>query len=134
MVCEWGMSRKLGPLVYGRKESEVFLGRDFSQAPEYSENTAEEIDHEVRNLVLEQYQRAHKLLEENLEALKRVARGLLDYETLEGEEIKHILAGHTVTREKPLSKIMTRENLDKERLMPASIPEPVSEAKPVISV
>lgn len=134
MVCEWGMSSKMGPLVYGRKESEVFLGRDFSQSPDYSENTAQEIDSEVRRLILEQYARARGLLEANLEALKRVARGLLDYETLEGAEIKHILAGDIVTREKPLSRIKTRENLDKERAIPAATATTTLEAKPVIAV
>lgn len=132
MVCEWGMSLKMGPLVYGHKESEVFLGRDFSNGPQYSEQTAQEIDLEVRRLILEQYARARNLLETHLDALKRVARGLLDYETLDGAEIKSILAGNGVTREKPMSKIKTRENLDKERLVSAQ--QPVLAEEPVPTV
>ncbi len=115
MVCEWGMSTEMGPLVYGRKEGEVFLGRDFSQSPDYSEQTAQEIDSEVRRIIMAQYHRARGLLEKHIEALKNVARGLLDYETLDGSEIKRILAGETMSREKPLTKIKTREALDIER-------------------
>ncbi|MBL4817756.1 MAG: ATP-dependent zinc metalloprotease FtsH [Deltaproteobacteria bacterium] len=115
MVCEWGMSKKLGPLVYGHKEGEIFLGRDFGQAPDYSEKTAQEIDSEVRQIVEEQYQRAKGYLTENLEALKKISKALLEYETLEGDEVKTLLAGDSLVREKPLTKIRTRERLEQER-------------------
>ncbi|MBH1988961.1 MAG: ATP-dependent zinc metalloprotease FtsH [Myxococcaceae bacterium] len=127
MVCEWGMSIKMGPIVYGHKESEVFLGRDFSNGPEYSEQTAQEIDAEVRRLILEQYARARALLETHVVVLKKVARALLDYETLAGEEIKSLLAGNTLVREKPSFKIKTKENLEKERLNAASVTESAEE-------
>ncbi len=123
MVCEWGMSRAMGPMVYGRKEGEVFLGRDFTQAPDYSEKTSQEIDAEIRRIINEQYQRARGFLEKHVEVLRNVAKALLDYETLDGGEIKHILAGETVIREKPASRIKTRERLELERqAAPAALP------------
>jgi cell division protease FtsH len=120
MVCEWGMSVKMGPMVYGNKEGEIFLGRDFSQAPDYSEKTAQEIDTEVRHIVLEQYKRARELLEKNFETLKNIAKALLEYETIDGPEIDMIMSGKDITRAKPASRIRTREELDKERAVIAA--------------
>ncbi len=114
MVCEWGMS-KMGPLIYGKKEGEIFLGRDFSKGPDYSEKTAQEIDTEVRRIVIEQYNRARALLEKHVDALKRIAKALLEYETIDGKELKVLLAGHKLTRERPSSRIKSREDLDRER-------------------
>lgn len=87
MVCEWGMSEKLGPMTFGKKEEEIFLGRDFTKQVDYSESTAVEIDREVREIVLESYQRAKRLLEDNLDILHRLAQELLEKEVLEGGEI-----------------------------------------------
>lgn len=115
MVCEWGMSESIGPLVYGKREGEIFLGRDFIQAPDYSEKTAQEIDTEVKKIIANQYGRSRKILEINIESLKNVAIALLDYETLDGDEIKKILMGEKITRERPLVKIRTREAIDLER-------------------
>src|SRR4030095_15002734 len=70
MVCEWGMSDKLGPLHFGRREEMVFLGRDFAEHKDYSEQTAIEIDSEVRQIVTESYERAKNIVVENLEKLK----------------------------------------------------------------
>ena len=66
MVCEWGMSEKLGPMTFGKKEEQIFLGRDFTQLQDYSESTAVQIDREVRRLILEAYERAKGLLRANL--------------------------------------------------------------------
>ncbi len=76
MVCEWGMSEKLGPLALGKKEGEVFLGRDMTATQGYSEQTAQDIDAEVRRIVTEQYQRAKQVLIENSEKLTRIADAL----------------------------------------------------------
>ncbi len=114
MVCEWGMSQ-MGPMVFGKKEGEIFLGRDFSKAPDYSEKTAQEIDIEVRRIVTEQYSRARALLEKHVDALKRIAKALLEYETIDGKELNLLLAGEKLTRERPSSRIKSREDLDKER-------------------
>lgn len=115
MVCEWGMSDRMGPMVYGRKEGEVFLGRDFAQSKDFSEKTSQEIDAEVRRIVLEQYQRARKLLEDNIDALKRVAQALLEYETIDGNEVRRVMSGEVLNRPKPIAPMKTREEIDKER-------------------
>src|SRR6185295_34338 len=83
MVCRWGMSEKLGPLAFGNREGEVFLGRDFATRPDYSEDVARQIDAEVRQIVIDSYTRAKKLLQDNTNLLQKIAEGLLEYETLE---------------------------------------------------
>ncbi|HEX7406399.1 MAG TPA: ATP-dependent zinc metalloprotease FtsH [Candidatus Binatia bacterium] len=91
MVCEWGMSEKLGPMTFGKKEGEIFLGRDFSQLQDYSEHTAVEIDSEVRRIIQESYQQAKDLLATNVEILHKIAEALLEKEVLDGAEIEEIL-------------------------------------------
>jgi cell division protease FtsH len=91
MVCEWGMSEKLGPMTFGKKEEEIFLGRDFTQKVDYSENTAIEIDAEVRRIIQDSYHRAKELLKTNLRLLHKVAEKLLEKEVLDGSEIDAIV-------------------------------------------
>ncbi|MDP2606622.1 MAG: ATP-dependent zinc metalloprotease FtsH [Deltaproteobacteria bacterium] len=91
MVCEWGMSEKLGPMTFGKKEEEIFLGRDFTQKVDYSENTAIEIDAEVRRIIQDSYHRAKDLLKTNLGLLHKVAETLLEKEVLDGSEIDAIV-------------------------------------------
>jgi len=91
MVCEWGMSDKLGPMTFGKKEEEIFLGRDFTQKSDYSKNTAIEIDAEIRRIIQESYQRAKDLLTTNLRVLHKVAEKLLEKEVLDGSEIDAIV-------------------------------------------
>jgi cell division protease FtsH len=92
MVCEYGMS-DLGPLTYGKKEQEVFLGRDIAQARDYSDDTAKQIDVAVRAFVDEGYQSAYKILEDNADVMHRMAAALLERETLDKAEIDLIIAG-----------------------------------------
>jgi cell division protease FtsH len=87
MVCEWGMSEKLGPMTFGKKEEQIFLGRDFTQQQDYSESTAVEIDAEVRRIIQASYQRAKELLHSNLHLLHKIAEKLLEKESLDGPEI-----------------------------------------------
>jgi len=87
MVCEWGMSEKLGPITFGKKEEQIFLGRDFTQQQDYSENTAVAIDAEVRRIIMESYERAKKILTTNLGLLHKVAQQLLEKESLDGSDI-----------------------------------------------
>jgi len=96
MVMSWGMSEKLGPISFGDREDQVFLGRDIVQGTEYSEKTAQEIDEEVRRIVSEAYDRAHKILEERIDILHRLANALLERETLDAAEIHVILEGRTL--------------------------------------
>jgi cell division protease FtsH len=91
MVCEWGMSEKMGPLTFGKKEQEIFLGREISQHRDYSEHTAIEIDEEVRRLVTENYERAKTLIRDNIKALRALAEALLEREVLDAPEIEKII-------------------------------------------
>ena len=93
MVCEWGMSEKMGPLTYGSKEEQVFLGRDFSSQKNFSDQTAKLIDQEVKALVMGGYNKAHELLDKNREQLETLAQALLDRETLNADEINAIFTG-----------------------------------------
>ena len=102
MVCEWGMSEKMGPLTFGKKEESVFLGREMSgNRQDYSEETARAIDAEVRAIVLQGYELAHKLLSENLDTLKRIAETLLEHETIDGEDIETLMRGDVLARRPP---------------------------------
>ncbi len=91
MVCEWGMSDKLGPMTFGKKEEQIFLGRDFTQLQDYSEHTAVEIDAEVRRIIQASYQQAKDLLASNIDVLHKIAEALLDKEVLDGNEIDEII-------------------------------------------
>jgi len=93
MVCEWGMSERLGPLTFGKKEEQIFLGREIAQHRDYSEQTAIEIDAEVKRIVMESYTKAKGLLTENIDTLHRLARELLNKEVLDGDEIDRIVHG-----------------------------------------
>jgi cell division protease FtsH len=104
MVCDWGMSDKLGPLHFGKPQGEVFLGRDFTDSSkDYSEQTAIEIDGEVRRIVSENYARARQIVVENLGKLKDLAEALLEYETVDGADIDTIFAGKRLDRKPPLT-------------------------------
>ncbi|MEW6262053.1 MAG: ATP-dependent zinc metalloprotease FtsH [Thermodesulfobacteriota bacterium] len=92
MVCEWGMSDDLGPLTFGKKEEQIFLGREIAQHRDYSEETARKIDAEIRLTVLGAYQRAKVLLTRHLATLHKVAEALLEKETLDGPEIDELVA------------------------------------------
>ena len=115
MVCEWGMS-DLGPMTFGKKEEAIFIGREIAQQSEYSEQTAQEIDREVRNIMNTQYQRARALVEKHRDALTRVAEALIEYETLEGYEVQMLMEGQAMTREPPKVRMPTREEVDRRYL------------------
>ena len=97
MVCEWGMSDAIGPLAFGEKEGEVFLGKDMGHVKNYSEATAELIDSEIRRIVSESYDRTRTILEENRDLLKRMAEELLELETIDAKDIQRIMAGDAPT-------------------------------------
>ena len=92
MVCEYGMSR-LGPLTFGKKEEQIFLGREIAQHRDFSEETARQIDLEVRRLIDEAYQAAHSILDSHKDAMHRIAAALLERETIDAEEVKMLLEG-----------------------------------------
>jgi cell division protease FtsH len=111
MVCEWGMSDELGPLTYGKKEEQIFLGKEFNRHQDYSEATALKIDAEIKKIVTSQYDRASQVLTENKQLLTRVAELLLEHEVLDAGQLKQILNGEEVEIRKP------------KPLAPASRPE-----------
>jgi cell division protease FtsH len=92
MVCEYGMSR-LGPLTFGKKEEQIFLGREIAQHRDFSEETARQIDLEVRRLIDEAYQSAHSIVESHADAMHRIAAALLERETIDAEEVKMLIEG-----------------------------------------
>jgi cell division protease FtsH len=100
MVCQYGMS-SLGPLTFGRQEEQIFLGREISQHRDYSEETAESIDEQVRGFVMQGYDRARTILTENKNALVRIAEALLERESLDAVDIQMLIDGEPL-RAKPV--------------------------------
>lgn len=96
MVCEWGMSEKLGPLSYGAKEEEIFLGREITKHKDFSEQTAQDIDYELKKIVMSCMDRAEKILSDNVEVLHSLSKELLEREILDNEEIEKIMRGETL--------------------------------------
>lgn len=126
MVCEWGMSDRLGPLTFGKKEEQIFLGREIAQHQDYSERTAEMIDEEVKRIVMEGYEQACDLLNTNLDQLHALALALLDREVLDGPEIDEVLEDALKKRDDTNSKETVQEKAaEKEQ------DEPVEEAEEV---
>ncbi len=136
MVCEWGMSEKMGPLTYGTKEEQVFLGRDFNNQKNFSDETAKLIDNEVKELVMDGYNKAKTLIEENRDALERLAQGLLETETVDFKEMKKLISGDTsgddgtpvetdtkaANEETDIDK--QADKSDEEGLFPGGMPDP----------
>jgi cell division protease FtsH len=101
MVCEWGMSEDLGPLSFGKKEEQIFLGREIAQHKDYSEETAIKIDDEVRRLVTEAHAEATQMLQEHRGELERLAQALLEREVLDGAEVEILIRGGTLPAKGP---------------------------------
>jgi cell division protease FtsH len=104
MIMQWGMSEKLGPISFGEREEQIFLGREIHQHTDYSERTAQEIDAEVKRVIEKMYGRAKQILEEKIDVLHAMASALLERETLDAEEIKILLEGGTL---EPLKTVAT---------------------------
>ena len=117
MVCEWGMSDQMGPLTFGKKEEQIFLGREIAQHQDYSEATAVLIDKEVHRIGTSAYQRARNLLEERRDTLKKIAMALLEREVLDGDEIDALIRGEDLPARPPA-----------RTLPPPSAPEPAKDS------
>ncbi len=91
MVCDWGMSENLGPLTFGKKDEQIFLGREISQHRDYSEETAQKIDEEVKGIVTGSYSKTSQLIRDNMDTLKKMAEALLEKETLDSSDIEEIM-------------------------------------------
>ena len=123
MVCEYGMS-ELGPLTFGKKEEQIFLGREIAQHRDFSEETAIRIDSEVRKIVTDQYDRATKIISENRDTLVRLAEALLEHESLDGVQIRRIVAGL------PLDDTSTASEPSSQQELPGT-KEKAPETKPL---
>jgi cell division protease FtsH len=102
MVCEWGMSDKLGPLTFGKKQEQIFLGREIAQHKDYSEKTAEEIDNEVKSIITERHEYAANLLKENKTILLKLAEALLENETIDASDLDAIIEGREIIKPEPV--------------------------------
>jgi cell division protease FtsH len=104
MVCNWGMSDKLGMVLYGADSEYVFLGRDMTRSKDYSESTAQEIDMEVRKIIEESFRRAKEIIDNHRDKLELIAKALLEYETLEGSQVEEIIRTGKLTPPPPASE------------------------------
>ncbi len=123
MVCEWGMSEKLGPLAFGQKEEQIFLGREIARHRDYSEATAIDIDREVHDIVVANYDRAKKLLSENVEILRSIADLLVEREVINSDDLDRLIQGGKPsdppqtppTKESGASFVATTENKEEKK-------------------
>ncbi len=129
MVCDWGMSDKLGPVSFSKDDEEVFLGRDFVKTRAYSEATAQQIDSEIREIINANYERAKEIISNNLDKLERIAKALLDYESLDGSEIDLLMEGKPITRAKPEKKVISSPS-EKKKDIKDKIGELINPALP----
>lgn len=127
MVCLWGMSDRLGPVTYGKRDDEIFLGREFTKVQDFSDDTSHMIDEEVKNLVLHNYERAKNILLENIEQLHSLAKALLEYETLDTNQIDIVLAGGTLpelSASKPIPPLKDKKLPKGKKLLGHGISDP----------
>ena len=115
MVCEWGMSDAMGPLTFGKKEEQIFLGREIAQHQDYSEDTALKIDQEVRRFVTNNYERAQGLLSRNKETLVKIADALLAREVLDAEQVTRLAAGQPLDEPQPVAARVAAADEDEAR-------------------
>jgi cell division protease FtsH len=134
MVCEWGMSGTMGPLTFGKKEEQIFLGREIAQHQDYSEDTAHRIDQEVKRFVTDNYARAHTILTEHKQALLDMADALLARETLDAEQVTRLAAGlpldepaATPSSTEPAPTPAREGGWSKSPLVPQLPPRPVTQ-------
>ena len=110
MVTKYGMSEEMGPIEYGENQEEVFLGRSVTQTQSVSEEVAKKIDIEIRKLVDEGYNKAKKILTEKVDDLHKIAKALITYETLSGEEIENIINNNQYPKDKVVEKLDDKDD------------------------
>ena len=130
MVTEWGMSDEFGPLNFAGSKQEVFLGRDFASSERHSEDTSQRIDAEMRRIVMRQYERVTQILTAHKDDLERVADALLDYETIDLDDIDRLLRGEKIARPMPAPRRRQEATgKDEEKKRPSLIP-PITKGDP----
>jgi cell division protease FtsH len=127
MVCEWGMSDAMGPLTFGKKEEQIFLGREIAQHQDYSEDTAIRIDQEIKRIVTENYERSHQVLSDARDRLITIADALLVREVLDAEQVQRMAKGEPL--EEPAAVpaggvAPAADSKERPAILP-SIPKPV---------
>ncbi len=130
MVCEWGMSETVGPLTFGRKEEEIFLGRDIAQNKDYSEETAIRIDQEIKRIVTDNYDRARSVMTDKKNELLRIAEELLTREVLTGEQVKQIISGQPLEVPPPTSDPVVPEQPTNSETDRSSVVSPLGKPVP----
>ena len=131
MVCEWGMSDAMGPLTFGKKEEQIFLGREIAQHQDYSEDTAIHIDQEIKRVVITNYDRARVLLEQHRPALARIAEELLIREVLDADQVRKIVAGEALEEHKPAAAAAVSDDRRSAKERPSIVPPIPPLNKPV---
>ncbi|HEW81846.1 MAG TPA: ATP-dependent zinc metalloprotease FtsH, partial [Nitrospirae bacterium] len=121
MVCEWGMSEKLGPVAFGKHEEQIFLGKDFAKQKDYSEKTAQDIDAEIRSIVGERYEYAQKLLTDNKNILENIAQALLERETLGASDIEALIKGEELPEPPVPPAPLKQEKDDEDKSAPEAV-------------
>jgi len=133
MVCEWGMSDSMGPLTFGKKEEQIFLGREIAQHQDYSEDTALKIDHEVKRFVTEAYTRAQEILTQHKPRLFEMADALLVHETLDSEQVRRVVAGEPLDEPRPAAPATPQaaptapKPKERQPIVPSIPPRPVTQ-------
>jgi cell division protease FtsH len=130
MVCEWGMSDAMGPLTFGKKEEQIFLGREIAQHQDYSEDTAIRIDQEIKRIVTDQFVRSRALLATNRETLQKIADELLIREVLDADQVKALVAGKTLDEPVPASSMHTAPSIEDTRRSSKERPTPIVPTMP----
>jgi cell division protease FtsH len=128
MVTQWGMSDKLGPMVYGENEGEVFLGRSITTHKNVSETTMQKVDAEIRRIIDDQYTLARKLIEDNRDKVEAMARALLEWETLDSDQINDIMEGRPPRPPKPAGTQSAPPSSQGNSASPAATTTPAREA------
>jgi len=128
MVCEWGMSDKLGPMTFGRREEHIFLGREITRSKDYSEQTAIAIDAEVRAIIDQCYQRAKMLVREQMDKLRKIAEALLERESLDHDDVEKLMRGETLPPLK--NNLHAVAETKPESAEPASVPSSKPDVAP----
>ena len=130
MVCEWGMSDRIGPLTFGKKSEEIFLGREISHSRDYSDEISQIIDEEISLFVKKAEDNAENILKANLDDLKNIANALLEYESISGDEMKQVINGEPIIRIEPKEP---KKRVRRRKKATENVPENSDSSQPIIT-
>ena len=130
MVCEWGMSDRIGPLTFGKKSEEIFLGREISHSRDYSDEISQIIDEEISLFVKKAEDNAENILKANLHDLKNIANALLEYESISGDEMKQVINGEPIVRIEPKEQ---KKRVRRRKKATENVPENSDSSQPIIT-